>query len=665
MTKNPFEVTKASDFSDQQIAATWVDLPGGGFSSLADPCSPMPRFLVGGKGGGRTHLLRYFSYPLQRLRHEEALLDGIQSDGYVGIYFRASGLNALRFADKGQDPDTWQAVFSFFTEVWLARLALDVISDILSTTAVEERKISDFVDEVRGLFDIDLLVTTSNGNPVQTLRNSLHHIQRQLDTAINNAALTRRLDISIGVSPGRLVFGIPTAAAAHLPVFKGLVFAYILDEFENITEDQQRYVNTLIREKQLPTTFLVGSRQYGLRTHMTLSAGEENKRGSEYDLVVLEDVYRKPSHKYMEFCSGIIRKRLEAHGYGSQAPLSRLFSLPDNVAETIEARAALYVQERRGERDRSALPWIEKLRRQLTEAGYGGSTEELINVLLVPESPLHEKFAFFLLYRAWASGRQLYPSAVTIRERVLGLIRGRDVSQKTLTTYMHYRHDLYAQLLDDLQIDQEYYGIIQFVRMSGYLPRNLIVVLKQVTRWSVFLGDRPFSGTPISLAAQREGVREASKWFLEDAKPLGRIGEETQIAIRRLGGLLRDMRFSDKPVEVSCAAFSTDRQGLSTTAIRTLDEAIVRDLLLRIPTGRRERNSQVLHHKYQLNPMLGPIFDLPLGRRGSAKFTAEVLNAIFDPEVDEGTFNSVRRRLLSRMEAPFQGETSQSALLLD
>lgn len=70
---NPFEVTKAVDFSDSEISRTFVDLPGGGFFSLAEPNGPMPRYLVGGKGGGRTHLMRYFSFPLQQLRHTDAL----------------------------------------------------------------------------------------------------------------------------------------------------------------------------------------------------------------------------------------------------------------------------------------------------------------------------------------------------------------------------------------------------------------------------------------------------------------------------------------------------------------------------------------------------------------------------------------------------------------
>src|SRR5215207_5948423 len=117
MADNPFEVTKAVDFTDDQIVATWVDLPGGGFTHLADPRSPMPKFLVGGKGGGRTHLLRYFSYPLQRLRHG-SLLEAIRNDGYVGIYFLCCGLNSSRFAKKGQSAETCAADVSYTTEIW-------------------------------------------------------------------------------------------------------------------------------------------------------------------------------------------------------------------------------------------------------------------------------------------------------------------------------------------------------------------------------------------------------------------------------------------------------------------------------------------------------------------------------------------------------------------
>lgn len=665
MADNPFEVTKAVDFSDAEIADTWVDLPGGGFSSFADPKSPMPMFLVGGKGGGRTHLLRYSSFALQRLRHQEAVVQGIRSEGYVGIYFRCGGLNSSRFMGKGQGADIWATMFSYYTELWLGRLTLDVIDTIIHSAgdAVTEGGVRAFSRAVAALFDVPLpALEEAERERITNLSRQFERIQRELDIAVNNVALTRRLDVEVGASPGRLVFGIPEAAAKYLPVLRGVVFAYLLDEFENLTEEQQRYVNTLIREKQLPTTFLVGSRLFGLRTHATLSAGEENKLGSEFSQVVLEDAYRARAHQYAKFCEGIVRRRLASSGLDI-SPRSRLdefFEIPDRTAPTIEERAQQHASDRR----RPQRPWLSRLRRQLSAVGTpDGIAGTIIDNVSVRDSALHEKFAIFLLYRAWAGKDDLERASVRVRADVSALLNESESDSKMRTTYEHYRRDLYAQLLSELHVPQEYYGFGEFVKMSGYLPRNLLVVLKQVTRWSLFLGEQPFRGDRISLQAQREGVREASSWFLSDAKGLGRIGEETQVSIRRLAGLFREMRFSDKPVEVSCAAFATDRHGLSDAARAGLDEAVSHSLLLEIPNGRRDRNSHVLTHKYHLNPMLAPMFDLPTALRGSVQFTADELDAIFDPLSGE-TFEAVQRRIVGRMRAPFDGGTVPGTLML-
>ena len=84
---NPFEVTKATDLDDAQIAATWVDLPSvGGFRALVDPRSPVTRLVLGGKGSGRTHLMRYYSSQLQALRLRETKAAGLATEKYVGVY---------------------------------------------------------------------------------------------------------------------------------------------------------------------------------------------------------------------------------------------------------------------------------------------------------------------------------------------------------------------------------------------------------------------------------------------------------------------------------------------------------------------------------------------------------------------------------------------------
>src|SRR5688572_16341815 len=86
--RNPFDIVKANDLNDAEILTSFVDLPGG--SSLLQrlkPTSRMPMIIFGGKGSGKTHLMRYISYPLQKRRCAAGvhLIDHLAREQYLGI----------------------------------------------------------------------------------------------------------------------------------------------------------------------------------------------------------------------------------------------------------------------------------------------------------------------------------------------------------------------------------------------------------------------------------------------------------------------------------------------------------------------------------------------------------------------------------------------------
>lgn len=655
MNENPFLITKAFDFNDREIASTWVNWEGDGPAFIADPRSPMPVFLTGSKGGGRTHLLRNLSYALQRVRHSASVAEGVQSDGYLGIYFLCSGLNSSRFSGKDQSDEKWATVFEYYMEIWLGYLVIDILSDLFGRDhqTVDPAHTVAFADAVCKLFDVAVPLRTPS---LPSLLTTFRHLQRELDVAINNAALDGRLECRVLATPGQIVFGIPREAARHFPSLGGLTFTYLIDEYENLTEPQQRYVNTLVREKERPTTLLVGSRSAGIRTQQTLSAREENREGSEFDLIVLEHRYRQSKRQYTIFCRKIIERRLAACDLPATAgELADRFTVPRG---TLEERATAKVASLAGER-----PWIDRFRQQVCETDYAPHAEDLLKSVRFPTSPLHEKLAILLLYRHWAGGDELPTVASEVRARVMSLLQDSQPDPKTKVTYKHYREDLYAQLLVSLKHSPEYYGLASFIRMSGYLPRNLIVLLKEVTRWSLFLGETPFRGSPVSLRAQRKGIAKASEWFMSDAKGIGRAGDDAVRAVRRLGNLFQHLRYADKPVEVGCSTFATDAQGLSARARTVLDSALTQNLLIDIPIGRSERNTRVLHYKYQLNPMLAPRFGLSLARRGSASLPSTLLNSVFDPTVAEHSFGRERDQFVARYQAPFSTSNADQVSL--
>jgi hypothetical protein len=288
----------------------------------------------------------------------------------------------------------------------------------------------------------------------------------------------------------------------------------------------------------------------------------------------------------------------------------------------------------------------------------------IIEAARVPSLPLLEMANVLMIHRAWARGRSLIDLAqIMIDTRGprddFGSVSPNEAQRRILS---HYASDLRAQIRGR----EIYAGIDTFINMSGSSPRNLLVILKNVYRWALFNGERPFDGGKISIEAQQSGIQEAAKWFFDDAKPLGQDGEDVHTAIDNLGELFRRMRFADKLVECSLTTFSSDLSGCSSRTREMVELARRWGMLVRVDEGQKERNTGLIEAKFQLNRMLSPRWNLPIARRGAVRLSSNEMNAIFDP-THFNEFRSVVRGRLRRMNAPFgRGpDSTQETLRLD
>ncbi|MGO9022460.1 MAG: hypothetical protein ACLQVJ_29335 [Syntrophobacteraceae bacterium] len=662
---NPFNITKAVHFSDREINDYWVDIPvSGGFVEMAKPNSPMPMFILGGKGSGKTHLMRYFSYPVQKIRYPSEILKGLNSEGYLGIYMLCGGLNSSRFKGKSQTEETWAGLFGYYIELWLGQLVISVLKDIFDSypdlAAQEEPICSEFIS----LFDVTY--DAADYNSFDKLSQLMRDLHRELDRQVNNCVLTCSLQLKIMVTRGSLIFGIPKIIRKYVQSLSDCLFVYIIDEFENLSADQQRYINTLIRENQAPCSIKIGSKLFGIRTLGTYCADEDNKEGSEYEALRL-DSHLRVNPSYSLFAKRLVIRRLSEYVGVSESRekqnamvswLSDCFEIQDTTGLAEDATS--FVRNKYKDRER---PYFKNLKDQLLlglkQHSAPGLSEQrdadiIVSRLCYPDFPLLEKINIFLFYKDWYKNLDLFKSSKLIESSCKAFIGGSSKSNRHASALDHFKSDMIAQLLRECDQKQRYLGIDTFIDMSSGIPRNLLVLLKHVTAWSLFLGERPFRGDPISIKAQEAGVSEASDWFFRDARAVGGDGGLIQDCIGRLATLFRTIRFSDKPVECSCITFSCDISKTTPEAQRIIDLTQKWSLLNDVG-GQRDRNSERIDSKLQLNPMLSPRWDLSIYRRGVIALRPEEVNSIFDVN-HKSEFDKYLKDRVARMTAPFFGK---------
>jgi hypothetical protein len=656
ITHNPFQVPNSANLSDAEIQSYWVDLVDeGGFERLFRPTSLMPMIVLGGKGSGKTHLMRHFSFELQKIRSTGNIVEMIRRERYVGIYLRSSGLHASRFKRNGPHGQAWTNLFAFYIELWFTERLCAVISDIFPEGAREIINSKPFLDQFVALFDAPPFEGLESWN---SLVSGLAGLRRKLDLAINNCFSDDPPVLPIVCSRGALIFGIPKLLVATIPeVFDGVVFTWLLDEYEHFHESAQQYINTLVREKQRPSTFKVGVRLWGIYTYKTFSNDEVLKTESEYEELALDERLRG-SVAYPGFALSIVRRRLESAGWlGSD----------DDIRAAFENGQFLWEQSLKQGAIKDARPWMARLEKHLNDSLSSGDApgvnrlediKGIIAALRQPNDPFVEKLNTFLLYRSWSKKRDLVKSASEIcsESRLYMDGRGETEHQRAASKF---KSDLLAQMRRSLQLSATYTGFDDFVHMSCGVARSLLVTLKKVYDEALYSGEQLFTGKPVSGVAQSRGVSGAAEWFFEDVLIYGEEGLRIRVATERLGRLFRALRYSEKPSECSLNSFSFDPNSLSAETLKLIDKAVRWSVL--IPQeNRSDRNSGMPTRLYRLSGMLCPKFDLPLSSRGNIALKGGEIDALFatdtsgSNDVAERAFTKIIDERVARCSPPFK-----------
>lgn len=666
MISNPFDITKAVDYTDSDIYKYWVDLgdDNQGFEGLIKPDTLMPMIIVGSKGSGKTHVMKYFSYELQKIRCQAeapSMQEGLAKEKFIGVYIRCSGFNSDKFNGKGVDDEKWSILHSYFWELWVGERLVNVLIDLRENGSINEVNEEEIVSDIMGMF----LKQKEGIKTFGALNDYFIELQRGVDYQVQNFMFLglERPQVEVLLTTAKLTYGIPALLKEKIPFFKNKYILYLIDELENFSAEQQQLIQTLIREKPVACTFRVGTRPYGVRTLKTLRGVEENHDGAEFEAVILDEFLRNYKY-YPKYVTDILINRLRNSGIS----LPREFSLESLFEEQTNSDILKQVASKK---DRQSRSYMATLETKLTKIPLQKEViAEIMFNIAYPDDILIERTNVFLMYSAIKDNKErsieVYVNAskeIAQSARSYAVDGSRD--NLHATKLEKYKQDMVDTLAREGRVEIPYNGLSKLIELSCGTPRTILCLLKAAFNNQYYnTGKVPFEeGRKLTVKSQRIGIESTYDWFFEENRIPSMAQARATDAIMRLGDYLRKARFADLPPQCSINIFTLNAGELSPNA-RMVFEALLSYSYIVQTDERRQINSDNKTHVYQLNKILYPKYELALSKRGSINFTPEDAECMFNLEM-KADYDAFVDRKMKGYNFPFGGKQEQAQLMFD
>jgi hypothetical protein len=255
-----------------------------------------PCMLIGGRGTGKTTVLRSLSYDGQFvLRGRDP--QTISAWPYYGIYYRVNTNRVTAFHGPELTQDRWIKVFAHYFNLLMCDSTLRFLewynlhtpnSPQLSAAACTK------------------LSKSLNLQDFKTLRELGDGVECALiafEAYINNVADRQPMALSVQGSPLDILF----EQLAGLAQFKGKHFFLLLDEYENFEDYQQQIINTLIKHSGQLYTFKIGVKELGWRRRTTLNENEQLISPADY---VKVSIMEKLESAFEDFALKVCNDRI-------------------------------------------------------------------------------------------------------------------------------------------------------------------------------------------------------------------------------------------------------------------------------------------------------------------------------------------------------------------
>ena len=628
--ENPFVRKWGDEYKPEELC--------GLFSELIIPLIPrffdFPNvFLYGGSGTGKTMLLRYLSFDVQKsyfkkergdiydvnrfLEYSSERINRIlgRQKKYLGVYTRLTEIPSALFRNKCSTEQQEQALFLFYLDLVISIRFIASIADLIKDYKNEtnKRRIeSAILACVKQYSDI------GESAGFADILEYLNDKKKQIDVYLSSLRLsqpgyrsTQIEETKIG-GLARLFLNIGEVLKGQISEFSDVSIYIILDEYERIEEGLKVVINSIVRERNKFVELKTSLRRYGFTTIRTLNPNDFMLIGRDAELVDLEFIFRYNKGKYKKLLTDVAEKRLESVQFFRNNNLTDIKKLLKSRTPEEEANNIIRGKKRLEHRARF---------RNFISRYDAANQDQIINNVKYDENVLLEKLNMLLTKRRVAyqkrgvKAKKLYSDA-EIYEMAREFTNNPREKSPYYYLYEKNRLALLFQLINEYRTRKTYAGFDMFAALSGGFVAwflDLCYESLEIAR------DGGFSNGLLQIEAdQQTKAAEKVAWgFLDNViKNLERVGGDIYYFVLNAGALLRALYLDELIREPEPTYFNTKVARLKKSSREILTAchswSVLQAKIPMMPKG----PEQPLPDVHILHPILAPAFQISYRTRG-------------------------------------------------
>jgi hypothetical protein len=575
------------------------------FDKLAIDEVGKPLLIEGGRGCGKTTLLRYLSYETQLSPHRK--IDKKTLPKQLGIYYRSDTQYLRTFRGDALTDEKWHKAFEH--ELCLA-ITQSIFGALRLLTQGAERELE--FHEVLKL-DFSIWRDFDDTAPI-TLLELEKHVRSQRNKFsmwLNNPEST----VPPAFLPLRpLLLGVIQAIRAQIECLSNMIFFVFIDEYENLLDYQMRAINTRLKHSENPLIFHIAAKRNGMATRKTV--GDEQLQ--ERDDFRRIDIEALAEDDFSLFAAELFCFRLRK---------SRFLIGPDVIDQKLLCSTAR-IAERRDNKSykdetinaaKSILPGLNnlevakfifadatlngRLKRNLDDVLSKADSSLQADQFLTDKAPMEAICASAIIHQG-------KPAKEVLAELKIAATGNVSRFKTAEWTHHYFAGCVYHLFMTLPRPCVMYSGFETFLRLSRGNTRHFLELCHLSMRDAkVEMAELK----PISYEAQAVAARSASALFIKETQGSGDHGNRLFHVVHALGQIFRLSQARPSQSEFERTHFALSQGNIDVRSMMILSECVKWSILFPVP-GTKAKAEGLETYDYLFNPIFAPYFGISFNK---------------------------------------------------